>query len=143
MAPKQPSKDKLWKIYDKLPQELQKAIFSEETADDIFNVCEKNGVEEVSEVAYYAGLVLMGFLLPQEFEKVLQKEINIPKDAAKEIAREINRFVFYPVKPALEQLHQMEIKVEAKIVTPKPEEKRKEQPSEKSSGPDRYREEKE
>ena len=141
MTQKQHGKDELWKIYDKLPQELQKAIFSEETANDIFNVCEKNEVEEVSEVAYYAGLVLMGFLLPQEFAETLEQEVKLPKVLAQAIARDLSRLVFYPVKPALEQLHRIEIEVTAKVITPKPEEERKKQPPEKPSGPDHYREE--
>lgn len=124
------TKDEFWKIHEKLPQELQEAIFSEETADNVFNTCERNGVEEVSRVAYYAGLVLMGLLLPQEFSGVLETDVKLPKTLADAIARDLNRLVFYPVKPALEQLHRMEIEISAKIVTPKPEENEKEKPEE-------------
>jgi hypothetical protein len=138
------TKEKLWKIYDKLPQELQEAVFSEETASNIFDVCEQNKVEEVSRVAYYAGLVLLGLILPQEFASALETDVKLPKTLADAIARDINRLVFYPVKPALEQLHRMEIEVSAKIVTPKPEEQ-SEQPEEQEKpeeprGPDSYRE---
>ena len=112
--------EQLWKVYEKLPQELREAVFSEETADAIFNSCERNNVEEVSRIAYYVGLVLMGLILPQEFSGVLIADVKLPKTLADAIARDINRLVFYPVKPALEQLHRMEIEVTAKIVTPQP-----------------------
>lgn len=135
------TKDELWKIYAKLPQELQEAIFSEETADAIFNSCERNNVKNVSVVARYAGLVLMGLILPQEFPETLRKEAKLSKTLADAVARDINRLVFYPVKPALEQLHRMEIEVSAKIVTPKPSEQSEEQePEEGPSGDDKYRE---
>lgn len=137
--PNQYSQDEIWKIYEKLPQELKEAIFSAETADAIFNSCERNKVEEVSRVAYYVGLVLMGLLLPQEFAGTLKKELGLSKVLADAIARDINRLVFYPVKPALEQLHRMEIEVSAKIVTPKPEEGEEEKPEE-PKGEDTYRE---
>src|SRR3989338_1791471 len=132
--------EQLWKVYEKLPQELREAVFSEETADAIFNSCERNNGEEASRIAYYVGLVLMGLILPQEFSGVLTAEVKLPKTLADAVARDINRLVFYPVKPALEQLHRMEIEVTAKIVTPKPEEQPEGQEPEKGpSGEDRYR----
>lgn len=106
---RQYTQDEIWKIYEKLPEELREAIFLEETADYIFNSCERNNVEAVSRVAYYTGLVLMGLILPQEFSETLKKEVGLSKTLAEAIAREINRFVFYPVKPALEQIHNMEM----------------------------------
>ena len=126
------TREKLWEIYDKLPQELQEAVFSEETASNVFDVCEQNGVEAVSTVAHYTGLVLMGLILPQEFSSTLETDVKLPKTLADAIARDINRLVFYPVKPALEQLHRMEIEVTAKIVTPKPEEQPEGQKPQKS-----------
>lgn len=102
---KQYSKEELWTLFEKLPQELKEAVFSQETADYIFNACDRNEVNEVSKVAYYVGLVLMGALLPSDFQKTLQEELSLEETVAKSVATEINRFVFYPVKPALEQLH--------------------------------------
>ncbi|MBI1971400.1 MAG: hypothetical protein HYS52_00935 [Candidatus Wildermuthbacteria bacterium] len=146
MAQKQYAPEELQKLYEKLPEELREAVFSQETADHIFNICDRNGVEDVSKIAYYAGLVLMGILLPADFQKTLQKEIGLEEPTAKSIATEINRFVFYPVKPALEQLHRMEIEVAAKATTPEPSpapeetpRPRQEKPEERK-GPDDYRE---
>ena len=133
------TKDELWKIYEKLPQELQEAIFSVETADAILNSCERNKVEEVSKVAHYAGLVLMGLILPQEFSGTLKKEMKLSKTSADAVARDIDRLVFYPVKPAIEQLHRMEIEVTAKVVTPQPPEELEEKPEELKKD-DAYRE---
>jgi hypothetical protein len=89
----------------------------------------------------YAGSVLMGLLLPQEFSALLEKELKLSKKTAEEMAREINRLVFYPVRPALEQLHRMEIEVSAKIVTPQPAQEGEQPKKEEGpSGPDTYRE---
>ena len=38
------SKDEAWKIYETLPKNLQLAIFSDETATSINNVCERNEI---------------------------------------------------------------------------------------------------
>ena len=143
MVQKQYTKEELWKLYEKLPNELREAVFSQETADHVFNICERNQIEEVSRVSYYVGLVLVGVLLPGGFQKALEEELRIKKAAAKSVATEINRFIFYPVKPVLEQLHRLEIEVSAKVVTPQPpvvEENMPEQIEGKPTMDDQYRE---
>jgi len=107
--PKEYTKEDLWKLYEKLPQELKEAIFAESTADNIWKVCEANEIEDVSKVAKYSGQVLLGILPPDEFEGILGKELKMNKELAKKVNREIFRFIFYPVKTILEDLYKKEI----------------------------------
>ena len=105
-------KEQVWKIYEQLPDELKDAIFSEETAENISNVCAKNGVtdpEKVSEIARLAGNVLLGLFPPDEFQDALEQELKLEKDIAKKISFGIQRFIFYPVKTSLSALYQMDI----------------------------------
>ncbi|MBU2577489.1 hypothetical protein KKA69_01500 [Patescibacteria group bacterium] len=124
---KEYTKEELWKLYEKLPGELKEAVFSEETADTIFNVCTRNGIEDdrISEIARYVGRVLLGVLPPEDFPEALEKEVKLKKDLAKKVFQEINRFIFYPVKAQLEELYRIEIAPPAKPtkITPPPEEK--------------------
>lgn len=101
------TQEQLNQIYDKLPEELQEAIFSMETANAVYNACLSYGAgdERGNKVSELVGQVLMGLLLPGEFQKSLEKEGGIKKDAAMNIARDITRFVFFPVKESLRQLH--------------------------------------
>ena len=101
--------EQFWKLYGHLPAELKETIFSQETADHIYDSCTKNGVAEggVPQVASLVGDVLLGLSLPEEFQKSLEKEGGIKKDAAVNIAREITRFIFFPLKESLRQLHDM------------------------------------
>ncbi len=94
-------------IFQKLPDELQEAIFSMETANAVYNACLSQGMtdERGTKVAELTGQVLMGLVLPEEFQKSLEKEGGIKKDASVNIARELTRFVFFPVKESLRQLH--------------------------------------
>lgn len=141
---KQYAQEQLDKIYEKLPEELQETLFSMETAESIGETCESYGIKDgrVGQVSDLVGHVLMGFLLPQEFAGVVEKEVKLPKVLAQGIARDLNRFVFYPVRAALEQLHKMEIEVPAKIVTPQPSPEEADEPraEERIKGPDGYRE---
>ena len=145
--PEEYTKEQLWKLYEKLPEELKEAIFSEETADSIWNICSKHGIEgeRVSEIAKYTGRVLMGLLPPNELQETLEKELQLEPEIAKKVYQEIFRFIFYPVKTSLEELYKIEmipiagvpVKPPVKRVT---EEKPKTSPEEKPKGVDRYRE---
>jgi hypothetical protein len=137
---KEYTKEELWKIIEKLPDELKEAIFSEKTAEDIFNICTRNGIEDerMSKVAKYVGRVLMGLLPPNEFEETLEKEVGIEKEVAKGIRREVEMLIFYPVRTRLEEIYKVEIAPPARAtkITPPP------RPEEKPSPPktDIYRE---
>jgi len=103
--PEKYSKEKFWQLYQKLPPDLKEAVFSEETAEAVYDICKKNGIDEPSLLASYVQEVLLGILAPEDFQKTLESEAGFKKDVTKEIVKEINRFVFYPVRPALEKLH--------------------------------------
>lgn len=116
-----------WKLYEKLPEELREALFSEETSNAVYQSCEKNQVSEENalKISEYVGKVLAGLLPPAELQDALEKELKLKKSVAKEVAREINRFVFYPVKTSLEKLYAIELArpAEPVKVAPPPEEK--------------------
>jgi len=102
--------DQFWKLYEKLPQELKDALFSLETGENVSNICDKYGVEEgLREVVELVGQVLIGVLTPEDFSEALEKELKLERETARKVSQEINRFIFYPVKPALEELYKIEI----------------------------------
>ncbi|OGZ17643.1 MAG: hypothetical protein A2Z78_01980 [Candidatus Nealsonbacteria bacterium RBG_13_36_15] len=148
--PEEILREDLWKLYEKLPKELQEIIFSEKTADDIGVICQKNEVPEskVPEVAKYTGRVLMSLLPPNELEEVLVKNVKLKGETAKNVAREITRFVFLPVKELLSQIYEAEViptaKAEKTTLESLPKEPASETPvSEKQEKPkesDTYRE---
>lgn len=134
--------EQFWELYKKLPQELKDVLFAEETGNNIYNACGRNGVlKNLGEIVEYTGQVLVGVLPPDEFEETLEKELELKKDVAKKVSQEINRFIFYPVKPALEQLYRIEISPGEK---PKEKEessgKEKEEKPKARPGKDSYRE---
>lgn len=138
------TKKQLWELYKKLPEEIKDMLFSLDASDNIYNICQKNNLseEQISKALDYINQVLFGLLPSEEFQETLEKELKIKKDVAKKVAQEINRFIFYPVKPALEQLYKMEISKSAESVEKiKPEREKLEE--EKTSLPpkkDVYRE---
>jgi hypothetical protein len=122
---KEYTKEELWKIVEKLPDELKEAIFSEKTAENIFSICTRYGIEEgekISKVAKYVGRVLMGLLPVNEFQETIEKELKLEKEVAKGINREVEMLIFYPVKNQLEEIYKVEIAPPARPtkITPPP-----------------------
>lgn len=97
------------KLTEALPEELKEAIFSMETAEAISGACEKYGVvdERAGIIADLTGQVLLGVIPSSEFIRNIQEETKLPEVLAKAIGQEINRFVFYPVKPSLDKFIEM------------------------------------
>jgi hypothetical protein len=105
------SPEKLQLLYEKLPEDLQEAIFSEKTANIIYNICLENGLKEKNqEMAKYIGHVLIGLLPPGELQKKLEKNLEVSNDSAEKMAAEINSLIFFPLKESLENLYGIEIK---------------------------------
>jgi len=115
----------VWKLYERLPQDLKDAIFSEETANDIWNICSRNKIKEekISEIAKAVGDVFLGITSPKELQDVLEKEIKISKEKAKKVFTEISRFILSSVKRSLSELYDMEYPAESKEEEEKPPKK--------------------
>ena len=115
------SSEQYWKLYKKLPQPLQEALSSDETANSIEDICEKYKITEHSfSVVEQISRVLLGLLVLDEFQGIIEKELGLEKDVAKKVTQEINRFIFYPVKSSLEELYNMEIAPPAQMKVPGP-----------------------
>ncbi|MCX6738216.1 MAG: hypothetical protein NTY11_02280 [Candidatus Parcubacteria bacterium] len=100
------SRDELWAIYNTLPDTLKDAIFSEDTAEAIFNICKLYEINKNSEVAKIIGKILMGLLPPEFLKDTLQEELGISEDIAKKATMELEHFILNPVKKDLDVLYQ-------------------------------------
>jgi len=109
--------EQLWQLYKGLPKDLQEAGFSEKVAQNIHEICTKNGIRDediIFDVSKNVGYVFLGLLPPDEFSYILEKDLKIEKIKAELIAAEIIRFIFLPVRASLEALYKMEIKPSVK-----------------------------
>lgn len=155
--PEKYTREQLRKLYQKLPEELKEAMWSDEGTQAIWNVCERNKVDRavIPKITELSGYVLLGILPPDEFQKTLEKEVGLKKAIAKKIAQEIHRHIFFPVRRLLTELYKVEIgagpdapegkplptKPGATPETPSAETPDEATPTkEKPKGPDAYRE---
>ena len=95
--------------WDTLPDNLKEAIFSEVNADIVWRVGEANHLNEgkIREIATVAGDVVMGFLHPDpdDVSREIQARINIPRPLALDIAKELARKIFLPLKNDLDRIY--------------------------------------
>ena len=100
------AQEEFWKLYKDLPKNLQDSLFSEETGNNIEKICRRYDIEDkFSDILNLTGQVLLGLLPVEEFEKVLIRDINISMSNAREISREVIRFIFFPVREELVQVY--------------------------------------
>ena len=109
--PSQYSKGQLLKIYQTLPEPLKEVLGSAETQDEIDAICRENQVTETSIIDNVYNLtmdVFMGLVTPEDFEKELGQMLQGQADSTQEIAHRIRRFILFPLKAEIAQLHKME-----------------------------------
>jgi hypothetical protein len=112
MIPKLPS-EKFWKLYKNLPQELQEVLLSEKTGEEVRDICRRYGISEIEEeILDLVGLTLIGLLPFEDLKLALEKDLKLSPQTAKQIAQEIFRFIFFPVKSSLEKIYKIEMKEE-------------------------------
>jgi hypothetical protein len=140
MSEKNPLINHLWELYEKIPKELQEAIFSVETADTVFDICKKNEVEEVNKLSRIVGDSLLGILPPSEVEKEIKKTIKVSSEKASKITREIDRFIFYPLKDSLADLYGKELESPKTKPQEEPKANKKPKINKQKENKDSYRE---
>ncbi len=109
------SKGQLQELYDELPEELKKAIFSGRVSYDIYNICKENGIKneiKISQISEDIGHLFLGLIAPEEFKKTLEKEIGLKKETAKNVYFGITKLIFLPLKKELEGLYKIKIEIE-------------------------------
>jgi hypothetical protein len=93
--------------YKSLPQNLQDILFSMQTAEIIRMVCEKNALppEKNSFVAGPAGLVIMGFVHPEDLAKEIEDGAKISSQAAVSLSKDLSVRIFDGIKPDLDKVY--------------------------------------
>lgn len=102
------SENFFWQTYEKLPDSLKEALFSEENFNIISKICKDSGVtdeEAKSLMMKYVGKVLMGLLPIKEFPIMLELDLNLDSEKARNIATDIDRQIFSRLRIELNKLY--------------------------------------
>ncbi len=109
------SPEEVWKLYQKLPQELKDVVFEEDVGNTIRKICSRHNLEdEFKELMKLTTEVLLGLLPPQEFKKEATRRLSTKNSSIDKVCQEVARFVFFPIKEGLASLYNLELKVDQK-----------------------------
>ena len=114
-------KEKLQEIYESIPQDLKEALFSQETADTINDICSENNLEEkqISKIIEYVGYVFLGLLSPNDFEETIKDKLFLTEELSRKINRQIIRIIFLPLKTSLELIYKIKIELPKEVIEEK------------------------
>ncbi len=116
------SKEELWSLYQEIPKELQRAVFSEEIGKNIREICQNHKITEektILSIIKSVGYVFLGLLSPDSYSQMLQKDLSLPEKKADELSADIINIIFVPLKKHLEPLYQIKMKVPKNITVTK------------------------
>lgn len=119
MEEQENSEDFFWKTYEKLPDNIKEALFSEENFNIVSKICEKNGItdEEIkSQVTKYVGKTLIGQLPIKEFPIILELELNLDSEKARDISWDIDSRIFSGLRISLNKLYSPDVAENKKLV---------------------------
>ena len=93
--------------FSALSDELRTHFASIKTVEKIIEISVKYQLSEksTSQLSYIIAMVLLGKLNIVDFVKILQKNYNLEREQARQLARDINSEIFLPVKDDLKKIH--------------------------------------
>jgi hypothetical protein len=111
--------ESFWKTYETLPDNIKEALFSEENFNIISDICIKNGIEDEeikSQLTKYVGKTLMGLLPIREFPIILELELNLDTEKARNISWDIDSRIFSHLRISLNKLYSPDVAEKKELV---------------------------
>lgn len=109
MEDQENQKDFFWKTYEKLPDNIKEALFDEENFNIVSEICEANELSEEetkSQLMKYVGKTLMGLLPIKEFPIILELDLDLDTEKARNISSDIDRRIFSHLRISLNKLYE-------------------------------------
>jgi hypothetical protein len=103
------TKSQLDKMFSELPDDVKEAMTSVDTVDILKEIQEKYHfhLDQIGDLSAEVGMLMLGATPPQRFISNIEKNLNITKEVATEIATTVNEKIFKKVRHSLMELHQM------------------------------------
>ena len=90
---------------EELPEDIRKAVQSADVDKKIQEIGAKNALhlDQIGNLGDEVYMVMLGFTDPAEFAENLAKELNVPKEKAEAIAKDIGTALFIPIRESMQQ----------------------------------------
>jgi len=113
------TKEQLFELYGKAPEDIQSMIRDENLGPAIQVIGKDHGItpEQALDVEDIVLHTLLGIESHQDFTRRILEKLGISKDTARKIAEDVDENIFLPVKESLNKIHETK-KSETTIKTP-------------------------
>lgn len=93
--------------FDSLPQDVKEAISSVDTTNDVINIGDKYSlhVDQLGELVDETGLVMLGLTSPNDFVSNLKNRLDIPRQMAESLVKDINDQILIKIRASLREIH--------------------------------------
>ena len=117
MQNQEQKENSLEKLYEQLPQNVQEAISSVAIAEKLQEIAKKNGlhIDEAGIVSDEATMVMLGIENPKDFVYGLQNKLKLPREKVVELAKNVDKEIFEPIRESLKKMYTDEEILEEEI----------------------------
>ncbi len=93
--------------YEKLPEDLKKAIFSVEMTEAVKRIGGEYQlhIDKIGALGNETGMVMLGVTHPRDFIPNLSQRLGVDKETARKIAEEVNAQIFVKIRESLKKIH--------------------------------------
>jgi hypothetical protein len=104
LQPEDYTEDEKRTIYEKLPDDLKAALFSDSVGSVIADLADKYHLDNRM-LAELVGYVMLGFLPPHQLQQRLRKMSGLNSKACDALFSDLDRLVFASISPSLDNLY--------------------------------------
>ncbi|MFZ3074344.1 MAG: hypothetical protein WA093_04445, partial [Minisyncoccales bacterium] len=107
-------------LFQKLPEDLQDAIYAQANSENIQKICERNNIPQSLDFMI-RGIknIYLGVLSPNDFFAALKTELK-GKNGVGQIITEINNFLLFPYKESIEKIYNLQCQPQTAPVAASP-----------------------
>lgn len=95
------------KKFDELPEDVQEAMSSVDTTRIMKEISEKHHlhIDQAGALTDDVGDLMLGDSAPSQFIGKIKKDVRVDEKTAREIAEEVNRQIFKPIRESLKGMY--------------------------------------
>jgi hypothetical protein len=116
-------------LFQKLPEDLQDAIYAQANSENIQKICERNNMPQLLDFMV-RGIknIYLGALSPNDFFAALKTEME-GKGGIRQVTTEINNFLLFPYKESIEKIYNLQCQPQAAAAAASPADAVAQQPA--------------
>lgn len=101
------TEEQIKELFEKLPEDVRGTVTSVEVENKLQQLANKYRlhVDKVDELFDETTLVMLGITRPNNYQKNLERRLEIPEDTARDLVGEVNGQIFGSIRESMKKIH--------------------------------------